>query len=597
MSETVYREDRNYVRKPNDASDVYSDAPRIIDHHEVDPRFRESRMPPPPPPPPLIINPDSDEFDGRNASVQKLGAEDRTSAMKNGDIHSKPVPRSSKLRSVTWDADDGRVRTRYEELQRPSKSVPRVWYADDDTYDRAQEVSVPAIHTEVPVHMRNPVQNQMVSVRPRTQASGPIDFNENGDAAIVRRPDKGVSTSLNPNHRHVVYREVEKEAPRVQPEPEHSPGLFQTIFDVDHPRDATTHLELLITDDFEAELEAFSQLQRLGNFGAARDYFEKNLETYLSNPYVFVQYGQMLLDQGDYRAFERLNPEVVFGKDRRPTPWAPQTLEGWNVNLSNPRTSSQSRGRAMSASRYEGRKVYLDDASRHDMIPSSSRIPPANYYARPREEEIISERRTLPRRRDTRHSEAEPHTLHQQDGVIVEAVERTRTHPRSPSGRSPVIREVITTRPRTSSWSPIPWHQHPETRGRDLPPPRRARFESGVRYGTERHRTRSWSWESMETDYDSDLDDESYRNSSPDIELLVQDSEEQSDQGELELLRQNWRLLQATSTIHRNGGYEDACKEAWYTIENFQFGAKIGSTEVTWSIISVPIAIIRIMVY
>lgn len=56
----------------------------------------------------------------------------------------------------------------------------------------------------------------------------------------------------------------------------HVPGVFQTVFDVNHPQDASIHLELPITDDYESELEVFSRLQRLGNFSAVEDYFQNN---------------------------------------------------------------------------------------------------------------------------------------------------------------------------------------------------------------------------------------------------------------------------------------------------------------------------------
>lgn len=101
----------------------------------------------------------------------------------------------------------------------------------------------------------------------------------------------------------------------VQFETQHIPGLFQTAFDAKHPQNAIVHLELLITYDLEIELEAFSRLQRLGNFKEAHEYFEDKLKPYLNNPYIFVQFGSMLLEQGDYIAFGLLNPEANFGKE------------------------------------------------------------------------------------------------------------------------------------------------------------------------------------------------------------------------------------------------------------------------------------------
>ncbi|KAH6885311.1 hypothetical protein B0T10DRAFT_576960 [Thelonectria olida] len=91
----------------------------------------------------------------------------------------------------------------------------------------------------------------------------------------------------------------------------HGPDI-QTIFDPNHPRDVTVHLELPISDDFGDELEEFSRLKRLGNFRAAIGYFEENLEDYQTHPYIFVQYAETLLEMGDYKSFGLLKPNLVF---------------------------------------------------------------------------------------------------------------------------------------------------------------------------------------------------------------------------------------------------------------------------------------------
>jgi hypothetical protein len=138
------------------------------------------------------------------------------------------------------------------------------------------------------------------------------------------------------------------EVPRVQDGAPHIPGLFQTIFDVNHPQNATVHLELPITDDYETELEEFCRLQRLGNFASAEEYFKDNLEPLLGNPYVFVQYGQMLLEKGDYLAFESLNAEAVFGKEglRMPRPRLRIIAEDRDRYQPRARSGSWSRTRA-----------------------------------------------------------------------------------------------------------------------------------------------------------------------------------------------------------------------------------------------------------
>lgn len=154
----------------------------------------------------------------------------------------------------------------------------------------------------------------------------------------------------------------------------------------------------------------------------------------MGNGYVFVQYGQMLLDKGDYLAFKRLNPEAVFGKENR-------------INQ------------------------------------LASRQP----ASRSRRSNEMDENRVRERER--------------------------RVH----------------------------WDED------DKPPQRMARSQRS------RRRPR----------------------------LIEEDTEGDLECDELEILRQNWRLLEATCTVHTKGDTADALKEAWYSIGNFPFGTKIGSTEVS----------------
>lgn len=91
--------------------------------------------------------------------------------------------------------------------------------------------------------------------------------------------------------------------------------FFQAVCDTAEPQNLSVHLELPVSEDFEAGLEEFSRLKRLGNFKAAKDYFKGNLETYLDHPYVFVQYAEMLLAMGDFQSFGLLDAEPVFRND------------------------------------------------------------------------------------------------------------------------------------------------------------------------------------------------------------------------------------------------------------------------------------------
>lgn len=381
--------------------------------------------------------------------------------------HFRPTRRSSTLRSDEWDYYDRSIPNRYERYEdyRPrhervdvyEKPAKPVSYRENDYYDRWQEGSRPGLHYVPPQHAHGG-QSQMVGVRREIRSPSPVRYVDNERIIIKDRSNKVASKPAAP---------AGHTRPSKTPnEPQHVPGLFQTVFDVNHPQDASVHLELPITDDHDAELEEFCRLQRLGNFGAAGDYFEKKLEPSLSNPYVFVQFGQMLLDKGDYLAFERLNPEAVFGKEHKP----------WSQ---------------------------------------------------------------FPR------------------GTVV--VERDRSWSRSRERR----RE---TRARSRSGSPIE---------------RRTRFESDVRIVRRRSRSRSRSppLDNVQRYYERERYVESDRSDSPDGRPQPRNTTSDPDYDELELLGQNWRLLNATSIIYSKGSYEDAFTEAWHTINNFHFGAGIGSTE------------------
>ncbi|KAG6356317.1 hypothetical protein INS49_015704 [Diaporthe citri] len=359
----------------------------------------------------------------------------------------KPIRRSSTVRSDEWDSYERSIPTRYDRYDdyRPRYEVVEVRdgagrpisYHDNDYYDRWQESSGPVRHYVSPSYTRHSAQNQMVGVRPRPRSPTPVDYDD----------DERMITSVRSKRVAAKPAAVvgDEGGPKARKGSQHVPGLFQTVFDVNHPQDASVHLELPITDDHGAELEEFCRLQRLGNFGAAEDHFKNKLEPYLSNPYVFVQFGQMLLEKGDYHALERLNSEAVFGKEDRPPS-----------------------------------RFHLGLGLGHEKDDEKPEL-----------------------------------------ALDLKA----RRHSRS---RSPSIDNV----------------QRPYERDRYV------------------ERDRSYS---------------------PDGEPEFQDTKPNPDYDELELLRQNWRLLKATSIIYSKGNYEDAFSEAWYTIETLRFGTGIGSTEASIS--------------
>ncbi|KAJ4387574.1 hypothetical protein N0V93_008169 [Gnomoniopsis smithogilvyi] len=327
----------------------------------------------------------------------------------------------------------------YERPRRPTNyDLPEPY----DYYDERREYRTPVPYSAPPSYARPSGQGQIVGTRPRPRSPTPVEDYDSEEECVIRRIKTVFSQPDNPLER--------ESASKVRHESQHVPGIFQTIFDVNHPQDASIHLELHITNDLDNELEVFSQLQRLGNFSAAHEYFQNNLEAYLSDPYVFVHFGQMLLDQGNYLAFEEIDSVAVFGKEER--------------------TISR----------------FCEDVPVRDRDRSRFRGPNPGP--------------------------------------------ETTTRPTSVRGSSPgLVRSRI---------------------------------------------TRSRSFDSM-SDFYERIRTAGRSNGSP-----LAKAQPRIDYNELELLRQNWRLLNVKYTVHRKGDYEEAVTEAWYTMKCFRFGAEVGSTEI-----------------
>lgn len=278
----------------------------------------------------------------------------------------KPARRSSTLRSDDWDSYDRNMpttydrydeyRPRYEEVYVYEEPRNAVNYQHNGYYDRWQEDLGPVRHYASPQYTRRGAQSQMVGVRRRQRSASPVD-SEDDERIITSTRSRTVGSKSATISGHA-------EASKVQNESQHVPGLFQTVFDVNHPQDASVHLELPITEDHDTELEEFCKLQRLGNFGAAEDYFQDKLEPYLSNPYVFVQFGQMLVEKGDYLAFERLNAKAVFGNEDRSRLQIPEEVVVVERNQARPRRRRRSRSRSRSWSRSRERRREARTRSR-----------------------------------------------------------------------------------------------------------------------------------------------------------------------------------------------------------------------------------------
>lgn len=89
---------------------------------------------------------------------------------------------------------------------------------------------------------------------------------------------------------------------------------FDTICHPASSKNVSVHLDFDLFLDLDDELEEFNQLSRRGDFSGAERYFDLYLKAESANPWVFIQYAEMLLEKGDYKSFQQLNAEPIFGQ-------------------------------------------------------------------------------------------------------------------------------------------------------------------------------------------------------------------------------------------------------------------------------------------
>ncbi|KAK8128628.1 hypothetical protein PG984_009736 [Apiospora sp. TS-2023a] len=88
------------------------------------------------------------------------------------------------------------------------------------------------------------------------------------------------------------------------------------VWDPSQNSDITIHLKLPHQEEgLDEQIEEFCRLRRLGDFASARRFFAQNLEDHHDNPYLLVQYAEMLLEQGDYITLSSLDGHVAFAPD------------------------------------------------------------------------------------------------------------------------------------------------------------------------------------------------------------------------------------------------------------------------------------------
>jgi hypothetical protein len=79
--------------------------------------------------------------------------------------------------------------------------------------------------------------------------------------------------------------------------------------------DLTVYLTMDLQEDLEDQLDELTRLSRLGHFSSAKEFFNENLQHYVNNPYVLVQYANLLLHQGDFKSVTLLKDDVIYKRE------------------------------------------------------------------------------------------------------------------------------------------------------------------------------------------------------------------------------------------------------------------------------------------
>ncbi|KAK0730767.1 hypothetical protein B0H67DRAFT_548653 [Lasiosphaeris hirsuta] len=123
----------------------------------------------------------------------------------------------------------------------------------------------------------------------------------------VQWPVEGSKEIPRPSARNNIREEPPRHHRGPSVEPEGHGRRVDAVYDPSKAaKDITVRLEMPIEEDFEPDLEEFCRLRRLGRFRDAEKQFRKNLEDLSSSPYILVQYAEMLLASGNYKAFSIL---------------------------------------------------------------------------------------------------------------------------------------------------------------------------------------------------------------------------------------------------------------------------------------------------
>lgn len=196
----------------------------------------------------------------------------------------------------------------YEEVQREYEEVPssRRRSIPDflrDDYGNSDKAPLVVRQRTWERNGRSPSPIRVVERRRAREYSPPYRSTENRSSEsqriTIEKPEEKVDERANSPTERVV--EYTKETVI-----EHYRQVDEIVWDLSRTKDVTLHLELDITEDLDPYLDQFSRFSKTGDYHKAEQFFREHLEDHQDDPYVFVQYAQMLLEMGRYRDINTL---------------------------------------------------------------------------------------------------------------------------------------------------------------------------------------------------------------------------------------------------------------------------------------------------
>lgn len=150
--------------------------------------------------------------------------------------------------------------------------------------------------------------------RRRRQRNRKDGKRDRGDGVKPARQSRTVSDVPTPADKQVTLDEQKQDASVAQAVL--SRKGVNAIWDPSQNSDITIHLKLPLREEgLDEQIEEFCRLRRLGDFASAKRFFAENLSDHHDNPYLLVQYAEMLLEQGDYITLSSLDGHAAFAPD------------------------------------------------------------------------------------------------------------------------------------------------------------------------------------------------------------------------------------------------------------------------------------------